>query len=54
VEDLFASHLTPVFIESRPLDDLWLQGIIGLGYQFPCERLDNRCGVDAMREEVVK
>lgn len=42
MEDLFATHLTPMFVESCPFDDLWLQRVIRLRYEFPRERLDNR------------
>jgi hypothetical protein len=42
MEDLFGSHLAPMFIESGPLDDFWLQCIVRLWYELPCEGFDNR------------
>lgn len=51
---LFRSNLTPMLVESRPFDNLWLQCIIRLWYEFPCECLDNGRRVDTMREEVVE
>jgi hypothetical protein len=43
MEDLLGTHLAPVFVECRPLDNLRLQRIIRLGYEFPRQGLDD-CG----------
>lgn len=48
VEDLLATHLAPVLVECRPLDDLWFQRIVRLGYELPGKCFDDCCRVDAM------
>lgn len=53
MEDLFTSHLAPVLVEGRPLDDLWLQNIICLWYELPRKSLYDRGRIDAVRKEVV-
>ena len=54
MEDLFTAHLASMLVESSPLDDLWFERIIRLGYQLPGERLDDCRRIDAVREEVVE
>ena len=54
MENDFASCLAPVLVKSRPFDDFWLERIVGLGDEFPSERLQDGRGIYAMREEVVK
>jgi hypothetical protein len=48
VEDLFATHLASVFVESGPFYDFWFQRIICFWYEFPGERLDDGSRIDAM------
>jgi hypothetical protein len=48
MEDLFATHLAPMFVERGPFYDFWLQRIVCFGYEFPGERLDNGSRVDAV------
>jgi len=54
MEDLLAAHLTSMFVERRPFNDLRLQRIVRFRYKFPRKRLDDGRRVDAMRQEIVK
>lgn len=50
----FTSCLAPVLVESSPLDDFWLECVVGLRYEFPGEHLQDGSRVYAMREEIVE
>jgi hypothetical protein len=54
MEDLLGTYLTPVLVERCPFDHLRLQRIVRLRYEFPRQRLDDGCGIDTMREEIVE
>jgi hypothetical protein len=49
-----ASRLTPMFVKRRPLDHLWLQLVVRLGYEFPGEGFEDCGRVDTVGEEVVE
>jgi len=53
MEDLLGAHLASVLVECSPLDDIWFERIVRLGYQLPRECLQDGSRIDAMREEVV-
>lgn len=46
---MLSTRFTPVLIEGRPFDDLWLQCIIRLWYEFPGKGFDDSRWVDAVR-----
>ena len=54
MEDLFATDFAPVLVECRPFYDFGLERVIGFGYEFPSQRLEDGRGVDTMREKVVE
>jgi hypothetical protein len=49
MENLLCTHLAPMLVEGRPLDHLWLQRVVGLGYELPRQSLDDCSRIDAMR-----
>lgn len=54
MENHLAASLDAVFVEGGPPDDLRLEHIVRLRYQFPCQRLEYGRGVYAVREQVVE